>query len=471
MPCLAGRTIAAMNKTSPSAGHSRQRKAQTSPRRLPRTTALPPLAPGSLGEAVSVASDALKAVLEGFAINDGLAGLWHAYPELSPATRGAVQDLLYGSLRDFGRGSAVLARLLANPLTETRITALLLVALHRLENRPDTAHTVVDQAVEAAARLAGGGFKGLVNGVLRNALRSWPDIQNELNQHEVSHWRHPSWWVASMQRNWPQTWQTILAANNSHPPMSLRINRLRTTAHDYRGALEAAGMAFEDLDEYGLRLIQPCPVAQLPGYSEGLVTVQDWGAQQAAALLDLRDGQRVLDACAAPGGKTGAIAEHSKVDLLALELEASRARRVRETLDRLGLQADVRNVDCRDTRAWWDGRPFDRILADVPCSASGVARRHPDIKWLRRPEDVARFATIQAEIIDALWITLAPGGKMLYLTCSLFPEENSGQVASFVARHRDCARVPFSDGSIERQLLPSPQHDGFYFALLEKTAR
>ncbi|MEN9490726.1 MAG: rRNA ((967)-C(5))-methyltransferase RsmB [Pseudomonadota bacterium] len=457
-----------MNRRPPPAGRTNQRN--TPPRHRPDAAASP-LPAGSLGEALSVASDALKAVLEGFALNDGLAGLWQAYPELSPATRGAVQDLLYGTLRDFGRGQAILARLLNTPLAETRITALLLVALHRLEVRPDTAHTVVDQTVEAASRLAGGGFKGLVNGVLRNALRTWPQIVAALDEQEVSRWRHPAWWIASVRRNWPQDWPSILGANNAHPPMSLRINRLRGSAVAYRSTLESAGMAFEDLDEYALRLMAPCPVAQLPGYSEGLVTVQDWGAQQAAALLDLHDGQRVLDACAAPGGKTGAIAESAKVELLALELEPARAQRVRDTLVRLGLSAEVRTVDCRDTEAWWDGRSFDRILADVPCSASGVARRHPDIKWLRRPEDVVRFATIQAEILEALWITLAPGGKMLYLTCSLFPEENSAQLAGFAARHRDCVRAPFPDGSIERQLLPSSQHDGFYFALLEKTVR
>lgn len=440
------------------------------PRRAPRTPSLKPLPAGSLAEALTVASDGLKAVLEGYALNDGLAGLWRAYPELTPATRGAVQDLLYGSLRDYGRGTAVLGILLSNPLAEPRITALLLIALHRLETRPDTAHTVVDQAVEAAARLAGGGFKGLVNGVLRNALRRQADLSAKLTANEVAHWRHPQWWIDSVRRNHPTDWQAALEAGNSHPPMSLRINRRRIDAAAYRERLAAAGMVSEELGPFALRLVSPCPVAQLPGYAEGLVSVQDWGAQQAASLLDLRDGLRVLDACAAPGGKTGAMLEQADLDLLALELEAPRTARITEALERLGLSARIKTADCCDTRKWWDGRPFDRILADVPCSASGVARRHPDIKWLRRPEDVVRFATIQAEILEALWVTLAPGGKMLYLTCSLFPEENGNQVARFAARHQDCRRLPFADGNIERQLLPDLQHDGFYFALLEKTA-
>lgn len=464
-------TMAAMTKTpSPRTASSRRPQADGRGHR-PHPVKLPPLPAGSLAEALSIASDGLQAVIEGYALNDGLAALWQGHPDISPATRGAVQDLLYGSLRDYGRGAAILNRLLSTPLSETRISALLLIALFRLETRPDTAHTVVDQAVEAAARLAGGNFKGLVNGVLRNALRRWPELTAELAGDEVAHWRHPQWWIDAVRSNWPQHWQDILRANNSHPPMSLRINRRKLALDAYTQQLSAAGIAFEPQGDFALQLPNPCPVAQLPGYAEGQVSVQDWGAQQAAALLDLRDGQRVLDACAAPGGKACAMLERADIQLTALELEDKRAQRISEALSRLGLQAEVRTADCRRTQRWWDGKPFDRILADVPCSASGVVRRHPDIKWLRRPDDVGNFATIQAEILNALWITLAPGGKMLYLTCSLFPEENGKQVAAFASRHADCVRVPFADGALERQLMPCPQHDGFYFALLEKTAR
>ncbi|HEX5126886.1 MAG TPA: SAM-dependent methyltransferase, partial [Rhodocyclaceae bacterium] len=222
------------------------------------------------------------------------------------------------------------------------------------------------------------------------------------------------------------------------------------------------------LGDYALQLVKPAPIATLPGFTEGLLSVQDWGAQQAAALLDLCDGQRVLDACAAPGGKTAHILESADVAVVALDVEKQRASRVSEQLVRLGLNAEVRTADCRAVNTWWDNRLFDRILADVPCSASGVARRHPDIKWLRRQNDVANFATIQRQILDALWPLLAPGGKMLYLTCSVFPEENSLQVARFAANRTDCRRVSFDDGSLERQWLPSPDHDGFFFALLEK---
>ncbi len=431
----------------------------------------PPAVPsGSLAETLLVASDALAAVIKGFALNDGLQSLWQAWPGLSGPTRGAVQDLLYGTLRAYGRGDAVLHKLLSRPLEDPRIEALLLIALFRLETRPETAHTLVDQAVEASARLAGGNFKALVNGVLRNALRQQQSLQAALAADPVAVWQHPDWWLRKVQQQHPQDWQAILAANNIHPPMSLRINPRRGSFDTYTAQLDAAAIAWSRLGPLAVKLETPCAVAQLPGFTEGLVSVQDWGAQQAAALLDLHDGQRVLDACAAPGGKTAHLLETAEIDLLAVELEEHRCQRVRDNLQRLGLSAELRSEDCRIFATEWKGAPFDRILADVPCSASGVARRHPDIKWLRREEDVAGFATVQAQIIDALWQVLAVGGKMLYLTCSVFTEENAEQVARFATRHADCRRVAFADGTFDKHCLPDPQHDGFYFALLEKSA-
>lgn len=438
-------------------------------RRPPARAQLAPLPGGSLAEALLVASDGLAAVLKGYALNDGLLGLWKTWPELTPGTRGAVQDLLYSTLRDYGRGSAMLASLLSRPLDEPRVEALLLIALHRLEARPDTAHTVVDQAVEAAAHLADGRLKALVNGVLRNALRQWDSLIAALRSQPVAHWRHPDWWIRAARRHHPEHWEALLAGNNTHPPMSLRINPRRGTAAEYTALLDEAGIAHQTLGPLALQLDTPVPVATLPGFAEGRVSVQDWGAQQAAALLDLADGQRVLDACSAPGGKTAHLLESAAIDLLALELEPRRTQRVRDNLERLGLNARVLTTDCRRVADWWDGQDFDRILADVPCSASGVARRHPDIKWLRREEDIAAFATVQAEILEALWQVLAPGGKMLYLTCSVFPEENGRQVARFAASRKNCRRARLPDGSLEKQWLPCAQHDGFYFALLEKT--
>ncbi|MDP2794990.1 MAG: 16S rRNA (cytosine(967)-C(5))-methyltransferase RsmB [Sulfurisoma sp.] len=394
------------------------------------------------------------------------------------AVRPAVMDLAFGTLRDCGRGDFLLGRLLEKPLKEPLIHALLLVALFRLEQRPRDAHITVDQAVHAAAGVRQGRLKALVNGVLRGFLRSRDELLAAAEADPVARWRHPPWWIERLQAEQPQTWQKILAAGNSHPPMTLRVNRRRlasavpgdTASHNFLPHLEAVGIAARALDGTAIRLDKPVAVDNLPGFAAGQVSVQDWGAQRAASLLDLHDGQRVLDACAAPGGKTAHILELAAVDLTALELDPRRAGRVRDNLDRLGLQATVRVADCQRLDDWWDSRPFERILADVPCSASGVARRHPDIKWLRRAADVARFAQTQSAILDALWRVLAPGGRMLYSTCSMFRAENSAQIEAFAARHADARRLPTNGSDVELQLLPDPDHDGFYYALLQKLA-
>jgi 16S rRNA (cytosine967-C5)-methyltransferase len=428
---------------------------------------LPPLPADSLALALSVAAEVVAGVIAGKSLNDGLEAVWREHPELPAGQRGAVMDLSYGTLRDYGRAECQLRRLLQQPLTETHTDALLRVALHRLEARPEQAHTVVDQAVEAAARIARGGLKGLVNAVLRNALRQQESLQLAMKADAEAGLRHPRWWIDRVRKNSPRDWAAILEAGNQHPPMSLRINRRRANRDAVAEALGAAGHATRPLGDWALHMETPAPVAGLPGFAEGLFSIQDWGAQQAAPLLDVQPGMRVLDACAAPGGKTAHLLELVDCDLLALDSDAARAARISTNLERLGLVANVKTGDARRPRDWWDGKQFDRILADVPCSASGVARRHPDIKWLRRPDDIGNFATIQATILDALWPLLKPGGKMLYVTCSIFPEENSLQVTRFAARRPDCRRLPI-DGALERNLLPDADHDGFFFALLEK---
>jgi 16S rRNA (cytosine967-C5)-methyltransferase len=371
-------------------------------------------------------------------------------------------------LRDFGRGDFFLGQLLATPLKEATVRGLLLAALVRLEARPEEAHTTVDQAVEAAARLAGGRFKSLVNGVLRSFLRRADSLIAEANEDEHARWRHPEWWIARLKHDHPQQWQAILAAGNSRPPMTLRVNPRRPASADFPKQLEAAGIPIRTLGDGALLLAKPVAVDRIPGFADGSCSVQDAGAQRAALLLDCQNGMRVLDACAAPGGKTAHLLEIHDLDLLALDSDANRATRIDETLGRLGLQANVVSEDCRDLKKWWDGTPFDRILADVPCSASGVVRRHPDAKWLRRAGDIAGLARQQAEIIDALWQTLAPGGKMLYATCSVFADENARQVEKFVGRHADARRLPTGGAEPELQLLPNAEHDGFYYALIEK---
>ncbi len=421
-------------------------------------------APDSLAAALLAASEAVAEVIGGRSIDAALAST-----AIDPARRGAVQDLAYGALRQYARGDFLMARLMRQPLREVRLRTLLLAAFHRLEARPGDAHTTVDQAVAAAATLAGGRFKGLVNAVLRSYLRRREELEGCVAANEEARWRMPSWWIAALRRAYADDWREILAAGNAHPPMTLRVNRRRSDAAAYVERLAAAAIAARPLGGQAVLLERPQPVATLPGFAEGWASVQDWGAQQAAALLDIGDGMRVLDTCAAPGGKTAHLLESAELDLLALEVDERRAGRIRENLERLGLDANIMVGDCRDLARWWDGRPFERILADVPCSASGVVRRHPDGRWLRRAADVAGFALVQAEIIEAVWRTLAPDGKMLYCTCSLFPEENGAQVAAFAARHRDAQRLPIGSGE-ELQLTPQADHDGFYYALLQKRA-
>ena len=422
----------------------------------------------SLGYALLTSAELIAEVVGGTALTDALARLWAAHPATPAGVRGAILDLTYSTLRDYGRQDFILGKLLQKPLPEPA-QSLLRVALHRLAVRPDTAHTVVDQAVSAASNLIGGKFKGVANGVLRNALRQSGELAQAADTDMVAEHRHPPWWIRRLKNQYPQKWRAILAAGNTHPPMALRVNPLRASDDEVLADFAAAGITVKRLAAGTLLLDQPLSVSRLPGFAEGCLSVQDAGAQHAARYLDLDDGQRVLDACAAPGGKSAHILETADVALTALDSSPVRAQRISENLARLGLAAEVKASDCRKLDAWWDGRPFERILADVPCSASGVVRRNPDIKWLRRSDDIPRFAAQQAEILEALWQTLAPGGKMLYATCSVFAEENGDQITAFAARHPDCRRLPIA-GQLDCQYLPCAEHDGFFYALLEKTA-
>jgi 16S rRNA (cytosine967-C5)-methyltransferase len=412
-----------------------------------------PLPPDSLGYSLRLAARVIAAVHAGKSLNEMLF-LLAGEPA---AARAAAQDILYGVLRAHGRGEFLLGRLMERPLAHAETQALLLAALYRLETREGAAPMVVDQAVAAASL-----FKGVVNGVLRNFLRQRERLLAELRQDEVAHFQHPVWWLARLRRAYPRDWQDIVAADNGPPPMSLRVNTRRMSVGDYLGRLRATGIAAEAFGSAGVRLESPLPTDRLPGFAEGWVSVQDAGAQRAAELLDPAPGERFLDACAAPGGKTAHLLERADAEVLALDIGDTRARRIEDNLKRLGLKADVRVADCRAAESWWDRRPFDAILADVPCSASGVARRRPDIKTLRRESDIRQFARTQSAILDALWPLLKPGGRLLYATCSVFAEENAGQIDAFLVRWADARRAS------EERWLPDREHDGFYYALLRK---
>jgi 16S rRNA (cytosine967-C5)-methyltransferase len=309
-----------------------------------------------------------------------------------------------------------------------------------------------------------------VNALLRGVLRGRGALEARIAADPVAHHQHPRWWIDALRVTYPAQWEQVLAAGNSHPPMALRVNRRRIGLAEYEARLAAEGIAARRVAGDALLLERALPAERLPGFAAGEVSVQDAAAQQAAHSLDLAAGQRVLDACAAPGGKAAHILETADVELTAIDADPVRTGRIGRSLERLGLTAaKIINADCRLPAQWWDGVAFDRILADVPCSASGVVRRHPDIKWLRRAQDVAAFAERQAAILDALWQVLGPGGKLLYVTCSVFPQENEAVVEAFVGRAPQARRLALGGGR-EAQWLPSAEHDGFYYALIQKRA-
>ncbi|MFO1434935.1 MAG: 16S rRNA (cytosine(967)-C(5))-methyltransferase RsmB [Gammaproteobacteria bacterium] len=397
------------------------------------------------------------------------------------ATPGAelslCRELAAGTLRFRPRLEAILRRLLNRPLASNAqdIHALLLVGLYQLEELKTPAHVAVSNTVEAARILNRGWACSLVNGVLRNHERNRQPLTAGS---EAERFAHPQWLIEALRNTYPDCWQQILEAGNQRPPMTLRVNRLRTSRDDYQRSLHDAGIIATNTKhaDCGIRLETPVDVDSLPGFAAGLVSVQDEAAQFAAPLLDVQPGQRVLDACAAPGGKAAHVLERQPTlaELVAIDSEPQRVERLRGTLRRLGLAATTLCADALDRQNWWDRRPFDRILLDAPCSATGVIRRHPDIKSLRAETDIARFAQTQTALLRALWPMLGAGGKLLYVTCSLMTAENSQVVEAFLNEQRDASALPIAVHwgrplGAGRQTIPNEDHmDGFFYALLAK---
>jgi 16S rRNA (cytosine967-C5)-methyltransferase len=426
------------------------------------------------------AAHALAAVLGGKAsLNSSLP---KQLDKVEARDRGLTQDLAFGTARWQPRLSALAERLLQKPFkaADADVEALMLVGLYQLFYSRVPAHAAIGETVGCADKLKKPWAKGLLNAVLRRAQREGAEILAELERDPVVRTAHPRWLQKSLKAFWPEQWEAICAANNAHPPMILRVNRRHHSRDTYLQLLSAAGVAATPctFSSDGIVLAAACDVRDLPGFAEGWISVQDEAAQLAAELLDLAPGQRVLDACCAPGGKTCHLLE-AQADLqavVAVDLEAKRLVRVRENLDRLGLDAQLIAADGRDTAAWWDGQPFQRILLDAPCSATGVIRRHPDIKLTRQPDDIAALATLQGELLDALWPTLQVGGILLYATCSTLPTENTEVVAAFLARTSGARELDLAtQAGIKqphgRQLLAQEGgHDGFYYAKLIKIA-
>jgi len=406
-------------------------------------------------------------------LNSALAALWPRHPQLTAQQRSTITDLCYGTLRFGIQLEAVLAQLLTKTLQDESLRWLLLVALYQLQYTRAAPYAIVDHAVRCAAVLGKPQAAGLINAVLRNFLRKREALLAKAAVNDTGRYAYPHWWIDKLRKQYPRYYADILAAGNLHPPLTLRVNRRRISRDDYLQLLAQQELAATAVGAHGVTLARAVPVERLPGFVEGLVSVQDAAAQLAAPLLDVQPRMRLLDACAAPGGKTTHLLELADLALTAVDHDAGRLARVQQNLSRLGLAATLKTADVNDVAVWWDGQPFERILADVPCSASGVVRRHPDIKWLRRASDLPRFVKQQQRMLDTLWRLLASGGKLLYTTCSIFQEENSLQAADFLARHADARQLPLSgvrtlDGTPDGQLLPDNEHDGFFYALLQK---
>jgi 16S rRNA (cytosine967-C5)-methyltransferase len=428
---------------------------------------------------LSQAADAVHGVREGRSLTDLLAKV---PAELRPGT----QALAFAALRR--RGSAEAARQqLAPKVPPPRVDSLLLVALALLwpEPEPEAApmyadHTLVDQAVNAAKHRAPASI-GFINAVLRRFLREREALVAAAQRSPQGAFNHPAWWIEKLRLDWPAQWQAILAASNRPPPMTLRVHARRGTAAEYVERLAMVGIGARALGApapQAVVLDKAVPVSALPGFADGQVSVQDAAAQLAAPLLvgdGLRPGARVLDACAAPGGKTAHLLElQPDLQLTALDADGQRLTRVQDNLNRLQQQATLRAADARQLATWWDGQPFDAILLDAPCSASGIVRRHPDVRWLRRPDDITALARIQAELLDALWPLLAPGGRLVYATCSVFRAEGQAQHDAFLQRHPEAKShgVPGFTGHLlpvaENAQQSQPPLDGFFYALLTR---
>lgn len=400
---------------------------------------------------------------------------------LSVRDQAWVRNVCFGAVRWHGRLGAILRELLDKPVkgADKDIECLLRLGLYQIIYQRTPDHAAVSETVQAAKALKKAWAGSFVNGVLRRFIREQESVLAKADLVESAQYSFPTWLADHLKAAWPEDWQAIMRASNEHPPLSLRVNAQFTTREDYLARLQQQNIAAELLknSSAGIYLPEALAVTDLPDFAHGSVSVQDEAAQQAAELLACQAGMKVLDACAAPGGKTCHLLElYPQIDLLALDNSAKRTQQVYENLTRLKLQAAVKVADAAKLDAWWDGEYFDRVLLDAPCSATGVIRRHPDIKLLRKKADIATLQQEQAQLLQALWTVLKPGGLLLYATCSILPEENNLQVERFLQNQSDAQvkAIPAAWGralSIGRQILPGEQGmDGFYYALLEKTA-
>ncbi|EKO3933512.1 16S rRNA (cytosine(967)-C(5))-methyltransferase RsmB [Vibrio fluvialis] len=399
-----------------------------------------------------------------------------AQQNIRPRDHALLQEICYGALRYLPRLESIANALMDNPLKGKQrvFHHLILVGIYQLSFMRIPAHAAVGETVEGAQDLKGPRLRGLINAVLRNYQRNQEQLDAQAVSHNAGKYGHPSWLLKLLQNAYPQQWEAIVEANNSKAPMWLRVNHQHHDRDAYQTLLnnENIDSSVHSQAEDALKLAAPCDVTKLPGFEKGWVSVQDAAAQLSLHYLQPQDGELILDCCAAPGGKTAHILERTQgSEVVAIDCDATRLKRVHDNLKRLNLSAKVVCGDARYPQEWWQGSQFDRILLDAPCSATGVIRRHPDIKWLRRAEDIAALAELQREILDAMWQQLKPGGTLVYATCSITPQENVLQVKDFLARTSDAQLVGSELDNPGRQILPGEEDmDGFYYAVLTKQA-
>ncbi|MDW6002302.1 16S rRNA (cytosine(967)-C(5))-methyltransferase RsmB [Vibrio mangrovi] len=413
-----------------------------------------------------------------YQVVDQGASLSSALPEvqqkIKPRDHALLQEICYGVLRYLPRLEATVHELMDKPLKgKQRIFHhLILVGLYQIQFMRVPDHAAVGETVSATQDLKGPRLRGLINAVLRNYQRNREAMDQQASRHDAGKYCHPNWLLKSLQESYPQQWQSIVESNNQKAPMWLRINRRHHTTESYRQLLEERkiDVHLHPEAEDAIKLASPCDVSLLPGFEQGWVSVQDAAAQLSVHYLAPQAGELILDCCAAPGGKTAHILEHTAdAQVVAVDCDRSRLQRVHDNLHRLNLDAKIVCGDARHPQDWWHGEQFDRILLDAPCSATGVIRRHPDIKWLRRPDDIEALVALQSEILDAMWTQLKPGGTMVYATCSVLPQENSQQIKTFLSRTLDAQLINSEINNPGRQILPGENDmDGFYYAVLKK---
>ncbi len=414
----------------------------------------------------------MSEVIKGHNLNHVFDRHFDHHSHITPQQKSIAIFLAYGAIRFLGENQFFIRKLINKKITNKKIEALLCVALFQLNHDQSNDFTIVNEAVEAAKFINKSWAGSFVNGVLRNFIRQKDNLKSELKNDEEAFYSYPLWWIRLVKEAYNKDWESILLNGNKHPPLTLRINVRKINLKQYEEKLKSESIEYRVLGDIALELAQPIPVEKIPGFIEGEVSVQDFGAQLAAKLLDLKDGQVCLDACSAPGGKTGHMLEIADIELVSIDQQKERLYKVKENLERLQLHAHLKCADLLAIKSWWNDKLFDRILLDTPCSASGVVRRHVDIKWLRRPRDIEMFAKQQKVMLQAMWQLLKKGGKLLYATCSIFPDENQRVIDDFIKEHSDAKEVKWSVDSkyskYENQLIPSENHDGFFYALFEK---